>query len=212
MSYFFIYFLAVEDMVVTNPFSDIDIKYIPAFLLQKINDRRLLRHTEKIYELQHTSFAMPPAIYNFRCYVHLERMRESYAFVVYFVITDSLFYLIPIIISSFSLVKFFQKLQKSVRFHRESTSQKTSHLWTLSRLMLALDCFFLLVSLMAIIIFAIYWLVVDPDAVFLFESAHYLNIFTILVIASYLLMRTFGFFAKMSSTIYQRLSGRLGQK
>ena len=53
-------------MVVTNPFSDIDIKYIPAFLLQMINDRFLLRHTEKIYELQHTSFAMPPSIYNFR--------------------------------------------------------------------------------------------------------------------------------------------------
>ena len=43
-------------------------------------------------------------LYNFKCYYHLEMMRESYAFIVYFVITDSLFYLIPIIVSTFTLV------------------------------------------------------------------------------------------------------------
>ena len=46
-------------------------------------------------------------------------MRESYAFVAYFVITDSLFYFIPIIVSTFSLFRFFQNLQKSFEFqHR----------------------------------------------------------------------------------------------
>ena len=102
----------MEELVVTNPFSDIDVKYVPAMLLQMINDRFLLRQTEKVYELQHSSFAIPPSIYNFRCYDHLERMRESYAFVVYFVITDSLFYLVPIIVSTFCLVRFFQEFRQ----------------------------------------------------------------------------------------------------
>ena len=191
-------------MIVTNPFSDIDIKYIPAFLLQMINDQFLLRHTEKIYELQHTSFAIPPSIYNFRCYVHLERMRESYVFVVYFVITDSFFYLIPVIVSTFSLVRFFQELQKSLNFQRKSVSgSKSGDFWTLPRLVLALDCFFLLLSLLTIVCFAIYWLVVDPESVFLFESAHYLNIFTILVISFYILMRNFGLVARMLSTLHK---------
>ena len=197
-----------EELLATNPYSDMDIKYVPALLLQRINDQFMLRHTEQIYELQHTSFAMPPSIYNFRCHGHLERMRESYMFVVYFVITDSLFYLFPIIISTLSLVRFFQELQKSVHFHRQSTNVKKGNggLWTLSRLVLALDCLILLASLMAIIIFATYWLVVDPDAVFLLSSAHYLNIFTIIVIAFYLTMRTLGLMAKISSTLYKRLA------
>ena len=188
-------------MIVTNPFSDIDIKYIPAFLLQMINNQFLLRHTEKIYELQHTSFAIPPSIYNFRCYSHLERMRESYVFVVYFVITDSLFYLIPVMVSSFSLVRFFQELQKSANFQKKSASGRSGDLWTVSRLVLALDGFFLLLSLLAIVCFATYWLVVDPESVFLFESAHYLNIFTIMVISFYILMRNVGLMARMSSTL-----------
>ena len=189
-------------MIVTNPFSDINIKYIPTFLLHMINDQFFLRHTEKIYELQHTSFAIPPSIYNFRCYSHLERMRESYVFIVYFVIADSLFYLIPVIVSTFSLVRFFQELQKSLNFQRQSVSGKSGNLWTLPRLVLALDCFFLLLSLLAIVCFAVYWLVVDPESVFLFESAHYLNIFTIMVVSFYILMRNLGFIARMLLTLY----------
>ena len=38
----------------------------------------------------------------------MERTRESYGFVIYFVITDSIFYLVPIIISTFSLARFAQ--------------------------------------------------------------------------------------------------------
>ena len=37
-----------------NPFSDIDVKYIPALLASNINDKRLLREPEKLYELQVT--------------------------------------------------------------------------------------------------------------------------------------------------------------
>ena len=116
----------MEELVVTNPFSDMEVKYVPALLLQMINDRILLRQTEKVYELQHSSFAIPPSIYNFRCYAHLERMRESYAFVVYFVITDSLFYLVPIVVSTFCLVRFFQELRQSLDFRRQAASAPTT--------------------------------------------------------------------------------------
>ena len=95
-----------EETIVSNLFSDIDIKNIPAFLLQMINSQRLIREAEKLYELQYSSFAIPPSVYNIRCYPHLEAMRESYAFVIYFVITDSLFYLIPAVVSTVSLFRF----------------------------------------------------------------------------------------------------------
>ena len=92
----------------STPFSYIDVKYVPAFLLQRINDRFLIREPEKLYELQFSSLTIPPSIYNFKCYFHLERIRESYGFVIYFVITDSIFYLVPVIISTFSLARFSQ--------------------------------------------------------------------------------------------------------
>ena len=193
--------------MVTNPFSDIDVKYIPAFLLHKINDQFLVRQTEKIYELQHSSFAIPPSIYNFRCYEHLERMRESYVFVVYFVITDSLFYFVPIIVSTFCLVRFFQELQKSLDFQRSSSARSQSAtkqkrgLWTLSRSVFAFDCLSFLLSLIVIICFTIYWVVIDSDAVFLFETAHCLNVFLIIVVSVYFSLRTIGLWIKIGQKI-----------
>ena len=41
-----------EEVVVTNPFSDVNYKYIPAFMLTIINDRLLVREPDKLYELQ----------------------------------------------------------------------------------------------------------------------------------------------------------------
>ena len=98
--------LGFEEVIASTPFTHVDLEYIPAILLQKINDRFLIREPDKLYELQFSSLAIPPSIYNFKCYPHLSRMRESYGFVLYFVITDSLFYLIPIIITTFSFIRF----------------------------------------------------------------------------------------------------------
>ena len=113
----------VEESITTNPYSDVDIKYIPAFLMQMINERFLMREPEKLYELQFSSFANPPRAYNFKCYHHLEKMRESSAFLVYFVITDSLFCFFPLVICAFSLVRFFQELKKSVDFHQRMAGE-----------------------------------------------------------------------------------------
>ena len=105
-----------------DPFSALQVKYMPAFLLQIINARFFMREPEQLYELQYSSFAIPESLYNFRCYHHLEKMRESYAFVLYFVVTDSLFYFVPIIVCSFSLVRFAQELKKSLDFQRRAVT------------------------------------------------------------------------------------------
>ena len=146
-------------------------------------------------------------------------MRESYAFVIYFVITDALFYLIPVIVCTFSLVRFVQELQKSLDFQQRATNsggggkmkKKKKGLWNLSRSVFALDSLAFLVSLLAIICFTIYWLVVDPDAVFLFETAHYLNTFSIMVISFYFLIKKFGILAKVVNSMYLNLSQKQAQ-
>ena len=199
--------------MVKNPFSDVDFKYIPAFLLQMINDRILLRQPEKLYELQHSSFAMPPYISNYECRPHMEKMRESYAFVVYFVMTDSLFYFIPIIISTFSLVRCFQELQKSLDFQRRSTGagadrKGKERLWNLSRSVFALDCVCFLLSLTLIVCFTIYWLIVDSEGIFLFETAHFLNTFFILVVSFCFMARKFGLWLKIFNYVVQHFISR----
>ena len=202
-----------------------------------------MREPDKLYEFQYTSFAIPPSLYSFECYHHLEMMRESYAFVFYFVVTDSLFYLIPAAVSAFSIVRFLQKLQKSLDFQNRMIAgngggggggsgreggggegggagggigsdaagkKKKKSLWTLSRSVFALDALAFLLTLLTLICFTIYWLVVDPDAVFLFETVHYLNTFFVIVVSLYFVLRTFGLWAKIFNSIYLRCGGSEG--
>ena len=203
-----------EVSVTFDPFMDIRVKYLPARLLQLINTRFLVRETEQIYELQFSSFAIPQSLFNFRCYHHLEKMRESYAFVFYFVVCDSLFYLIPIIVSTFSLVRFAQELQKSLDFQQRATAASTAStganekrkkkkIWNLTRSVFALDSLAFLLSLLIILCFTLYWLVIDPDAVFLFETVHYLNTFFIMVVSFYFLVRKIILSVKVFNTVYE---------
>ena len=37
-----------EETIQFNPFSNLMVKYVPAFLLQKINDKMMLREPEKV--------------------------------------------------------------------------------------------------------------------------------------------------------------------
>ena len=177
-------------------------------MLQLINSRFLVRETEQIYELQFSSLAIPQSLFNFRCYPHLEKMRESYAFVLYFVVCDSLFYLIPIIVSTFSLVRFAQELQKSLDFQQRSTAaasavgSKKKKIWNLTRSVFALDSLAFLLSLLIILCFTMYWLVIDPDAVFLFETVHYLNTFFIMVVSLYFLVRKIVLSVKIFNSVY----------
>ena len=186
-----------------NPLSELEVKYIPAFVLQAINDK-FLREPEQLYELQYSSLAIPPSLYNFQCYAHLEYMRESYAFVVYFVICDTLFCLIPIIVSVFSLVRFAQELQQSLDFQRKATlNSQGEHLnfWTVKRSVFMYDYVAFLLTLLSIISFSIYWLVVDPDAVFLFETAFYLNTYFIFAVSFYFTLRKLGLCANIFHSV-----------
>ena len=129
-------------------------------------------------------------------------MRESYAFILYFVVTDSIFYLVPILVSTFSIVRFLQELQKSLDFQRQvSTSANKKGLWNLTRSVFALDSIAFLLSLLTIVCFTAYWLVVDPNAVFLFETVHYLNLFFVTVVSVYFMVRKFCLLAKIFDII-----------
>ena len=191
-----------------------------------INDKFLMREPDKMYELQYSSFAIPPSHYSFKCYHHLEMMRESYTFVLYFVVTDTLFYLIPIAISTFSVIRFFQKLQKSIDFQNRIASEsgkggggggkgddskgsgktksgkKRKSLWTLSRIIFFFDTVAFLATLLILICFSLYWLVIDPNAVFLFETVHYLNTFFVIMVSVYFVLRKFGLWAKIFNSVY----------
>ena len=172
-----------------------------------------MREPEKLYELQYSSFAIPPSLYSFECYHHLETMRESYAFVIYFVFIDSLYYLIPIAVSSFSFVQFLRELHKSLNFYNnqattgKNTSKKRKHLWNLSRSVLAVDVVVFWLTLLILVCFTIYWLVVDPDAVFLFETVHYLNTFFVILVSVHFSLRKFGLLAIIFNSVYHRFVG-----
>ena len=70
-------------------------------------------------------------------------------------------------------------------------------LWNLSRAILAFDCFTFLLSLLLIICFTIYWLLIDSDGIFLFETAQYLNTFFLIVVISYLFVQKMVLWAKI---------------
>ena len=57
-----------------------------------------------------------------------------------------------------------------------------------------------------VLCFTIYWLIIDSEAVFLFETAYYLNIFFILVVSFYFTMRTLGLWAKIYRGIRNRVA------
>ena len=74
--------------------------------------------------------------------------------------------------------------------------------------MFVIDAVAFLLALVIIICFTIYWLVVDPDAVFLFETVHYLNTFFILVVSFYFLIQKIGILVKVANFVYVKLLKR----
>ena len=185
------------------PLSDVKDKYMPAFVLQAINDKAL-REPERMYELQYSSWAIPPTLYNFKCYPHLERMRESCVFVVYFVICDSLFCLIPIIVSVFSLVRFTQELQKSLEFRRKANvnNKRSFNFWTVARSVFFYDYVVFLLTLLSIILFNVSWLIIDSRAVFLFETAFYINTYFVFMVSLYLSLQKLSLFLHIFYSVF----------
>ena len=121
------------------------------------------------------------------------------------------------VICFLSQVRFFQELQKSLVFQRRATSGQNNHInkkrafWTLSRSVLALDSLAFSLSLLIIICFTGYWLVVDSHAVFLFETAHYINTFFIIVVSFYFMVRKVGLSAKVFNSMLNHFKSRANQ-
>ena len=85
-----------------------------------------------------------------------------------------------------------------------NTSKKRKHLWNLSRSVLAVDVVVFWLTLLILVCFTIYWLVVDPDAVFLFETVHYLNTFFVILVSVHFSLRKFGLLAIIFHSVYHR--------
>ena len=69
-----------------------------------------------------------------------------------------------------------------------------------------MECLSFMASLVIIIGFTVYWLIIDPEAIFLFETAHYLNTFFILVVSSFFVIQKLGLMAKIVNSAYQRFA------
>ena len=118
-------------------------------------------------------------------------------------------------------VRFFQEIRKSLEFQRRATSAAPSDgrnnndnhtskknkrkLWTVARSVWVLDSVEILLSLLTMICFTVYWLIIDPSAVFLFETVHYLNTFFVMIVSFYFTVRKFGLCAKVCDTFFDWL-------
>ena len=115
-------------------------------------------------------------------------------------------------------VRFFQEIRKSLDFQRRATSTTASDgrnnndnhtgkknkrkLWTVARSVLVLDSVAFLLSLLTMICFTVYWLIIDPNAVFLFETVHYLNTFFVMIVSFYFMVRKFSLCVKVCDTFF----------
>ena len=96
------------------------------------------------------------------------------------------------------------EIQKSVQFRERATGgrrEQQTRIWNLSRTVFAFEYVSFLLSLLSLTFFNVYWLIIDSEAVFFFETAHYFNTFFIFVVSLYFLMQKFGVLAKIVNLV-----------
>ena len=170
------FFAREYGMITSHPQQIYTDKLLPSYLLDFINSESQF---EISYELQHTSVALPFQHFSPMCSFHLNQMRDSLVFQIYFVMFDSIFLIIIISVVIYSTVYFFIELKKGAAFREKSSSAsaKKQPFWTSSRIAFLGISLLTVMVLMAQIIFAIYWLVIDFDGVFLVEIIRYFELF-----------------------------------
>ena len=182
------YFAREPEMLTFTPkqrqiFED---KLLPPYLVDYINSEKQFELT---YELQHTSIAMPFQHYSPKCAFHLDKMRGSLVFQIYFVMCDCIFLIIIISLIVYSTVYFFLELKKGVEFREKNSSARGNKLrfWTLPRISFLSTSLLVTAVLVAQILFTIYWLIVDFDGVFLIiEIIRYIQLFHFYSLTFYL--------------------------
>ena len=112
-----------------------------------------------------------------------------------------------------SIHRFAKALKRSESFRRgaqvapaPANERNKVGFWNLARSIYALDCGAFLLTLVSLLCFTAYWLIVDPDGVFLFSTVHYLNSFLIFVVSCYFMLRKFGHWAKIINSFRQYLA------
>ena len=159
--------------------------YLPSFVLDHING---VSNFAMSYEMQHSSVALPFQQSSPLCLFHLEQMRDSLAFQIYFVMCDSLFLVAVIVLAIYSTLFFFLEIKKGKEF-RESTSsagKAKRRFWTFPRIAFLSNVVLLVAVLLSQILFAIYWLVIDFDGVFLLEIIRFIELYYFYSLTFYL--------------------------
>ena len=80
---------------------------LPSYLLDYVNG---VQQYEMVYELQHSTTALPFHQMSPECKHHLDAMRDSLAFQLYFVMSDCLLLVAAIIVITYSSASFFHEM------------------------------------------------------------------------------------------------------
>ena len=91
------------------PLQHFNDEYLPSYVLNYING---WEQEGAIYESLHSSIGLPFRYISPLCTYHLNQMRGSWVFLIYFVITDCLFFVIIIIVAIYSTLFFFLEIKK----------------------------------------------------------------------------------------------------
>ena len=170
-----------------HPRHSIHDETLPPYLLKYVNSPR---EVDFLYELQHTTMNLPFYHTSPMCSYHLDRMRGSLAYQLYFVISDCLFLVIIIISITYSTLFFFLEVKKCKKF-RESAAlgtknNKPRRFWTLPHLSIVFNVVLTIAVLVSQILFTVYWLIIDFDGVFLIEIIRYIELFYFYSLTFYL--------------------------
>ena len=180
------FFARSHHMIKTHPQQIYVNQLLPPYLLDIANS---MGQHELIYEMQHTSMAMPFTHFSPECTYHLDQMRDSLVFQIYFVMFDCLFLIMVISVVTYSTLYFFLEIKKGAEFRERSSSSaavKRHKFWTLPRVSFLCNAILTVAVLMAQILFTIYWLIVDVNGVFLVEIIRFIELFYFYSITAYL--------------------------
>ena len=160
---------------------------LPPYLLKFINAPHEI---ELLFELQHSTAAMPFYHMSPMCTFHLDSMRDSWAFQLYFVMSDCLVLVIVIISVTYCTFFFFLEIKKSLEF-RETCTVGRRPFWTLPRLSFLFTAVLTISMLIIQISFSVYWLIIDFDGVFMIQIIRYIEIFYFYSITIYMTFLSF---------------------
>ena len=132
--------------------------------------------------MQHSTSSLPYYHTSPSCKFHLDMMRDSLAFQLYFVMFDCLFLVVIVIIVCYSTLMFFLEIWKGNAFRQSVSSSAAAtadkrRFWTLPRLSFLFTAILLVSVLLSQILFTVYWLVTDFDGVFLIDLIRYMELY-----------------------------------